>query len=88
MEECINDKLIVKYKTPYKTSEGKVEYKSEYVINWLSHPINDGFTKTEDNVSEKFKEHNKSIDDWSVKLKIKNTFDFIQFVKNKAPINN
>lgn len=68
---------IVQYLMPKKHGE----IKNHYLINWVS-PFRSNY------IIESFSQHNKSINNWAVNYKIKNTSDFIEYVrKNKLEVN-
>ncbi len=69
IEYLIQQGLLAKYKTPYKT--GKV--KSDFVINWVS---GNEEPPSEDLIRSCFSAHNKTADNWSVESKILNTIQF------------
>lgn len=68
---------IIQYLLPKKHGE----VKNHYMINWVS-PSPDSY------ILESFSEHNKSINSWAVHIKIKNTSDFIGYIKkNNLEVN-
>jgi hypothetical protein len=72
-----NENVIVKYQVPYNSGE----IKDEYTINW---PSSFSDTSKIDElifVEYLFSLHNKSINDWGARQKIRNTFDFIKSIK-------
>ena len=65
-----NSNCIIQYLMPKKYGE----VKNHYMINWVS-PAPGSY------ILESFSKHNKSINNWAVHNKIKNTSDFIDYIK-------
>lgn len=68
----LNKNVIIKYKVPYKLGN----IKEEYVLNWVSDKMSN---KT---IRESFSKYNKSVNNWAVESKIKNTLEFLTHVQS------
>jgi hypothetical protein len=79
LQTLINHKFIVPYQVPYKTGN----IKEDYVIDWTN-LFTPKTRVTEAEVINSFKEFNRSIDNWDVNYKIKNTLEFLQKMNNEA----
>ncbi|ASS74209.1 hypothetical protein CIG75_03875 [Tumebacillus algifaecis] len=73
------EKFLVEYEVPMK----KGEVKSYTALNWTVNFNKNEFGKMGRGIVEKFTDHNKKIDDWSVRVKIDNTVKFFNDMKTR-----
>jgi len=78
-DKLIEKKVLLKYNVPYKNGKKQIK-KEEIVINWTTIK---GSKMKSDHVAYKFNEFNKGVEDKNVKIKIKNTTDFINYANER-----
>lgn len=79
LEDLVNFKVISEYRVPLKSGE----VRKRYCLSWPHLIINRKLFENSSEIIEKFKMHNKSIDEWRVKYLVDNTVKYYEWEMNQ-----